>query len=259
MAEYSIYSWNVNGVRAVIRKKAFSWVKKHKPTILALQETKASEEQVDEVAELQSYQSDWHAAEKKGYSGVATFYPKSLKAKSETSMGFDEFDSEGRVLMTKFKDFTLINCYFPNGKKNAERLDYKMRFYDAFLELLQELRAKGESLVICGDVNTAHKEIDLANPKPNSKYSGFLPEERKWIDKLLDDGFIDTYRAIHGDVEGAFTWWSMRTKTAKENNVGWRIDYFYISEDLKDNLKDASIYPDIEGSDHCPISISLEF
>lgn len=260
MTSYKLFSYNVNGLRASVKKGLLNWMKKEKFDVLAIQEIKAMPEQVDEeVISPVGLKSAWNPAEKKGYSGVLTYYKKSLKPKIQEKIGIDEFDSEGRVLISKFQEFTLINCYFPNGKKNDERLDYKMRFYDAFLDLCLDLKKKGDSVVICGDVNTAHREIDLANPKPNAKYSGFLPKERAWIDKLLDNGFIDSYREKHGDKLGAYTWWSVRSKTAKANNVGWRIDYFFVSEDLRGNLKDASIYPDVAGSDHCPLSITLEF
>jgi exodeoxyribonuclease-3 len=257
--KYEVYSWNVNGIRAAAKKGMMDWLKSAEIDILAVQETKAQPDQLDEgVLKPSGYESEFHSAQKKGYSGVATYYNKIIK-NTETSMGVDEFDDEGRLLITRFEHFTLLNVYFPNGKKNKERLDYKMRFYDKFLDICTDLVKGGESLVICGDVNTAHKEIDLTHPKPNAKYSGFLPEERAWIDKFLDSGFVDTLRAKVGDKKELYTWWSMRSKTARANNVGWRIDYFYISKDLLPNLKAARIHPDVLGSDHCPISISLEF
>lgn len=260
MSRYEIYSWNVNGIRAASRKGMLEWIDKTKPDVLALQETKALIEQVDEsISAPDGLVSHWHSAEKKGYSGVLTYHKKKLKATHQMKIDIEEFDKEGRILISKFEEFTLVNCYFPNGKKNEERLDYKMRFYDAFLDLVLKMREKGEKVVICGDVNTAHKEIDLANPKPNSKYSGFLPKERKWIDELLENGFVDSLRHLEGDSLGRYTWWSTRSKTTRQNNVGWRIDYFFISEDLIDNLKAADIHSDEKSSDHCPISITLEF
>ncbi|MHA2028939.1 MAG: exodeoxyribonuclease III [Candidatus Kariarchaeaceae archaeon] len=264
--KYKIYSWNVNGIRATVRNGHFlPWLKKSDGDIICLQETKAQEDQLDKtLVKPRGYSSFWHAAQKKGYSGVGTFVrTRGKKAKSlnstEISIGVAEFDDEGRVLISKFDEFTVLNVYFPNGKKNDERLQYKMRFYEHFLQFCQELRKKGEKIVICGDVNTAHNEIDLANPKPNSKYSGFLLQERAWMDKLVEKGYIDTYRHLNPDKKGAYTWWTGRLKSAKENNVGWRLDYFFISEDLLENLKNATIYRDVEGSDHCPVSIDLEF
>lgn len=273
--KYKIYSWNVNGIRATARNGLFwPWLAKSNADILCVQETKATSDQLDQpLVEPTNYTSYWHSAEKKGYSGVATFVRTSGKGKktlksSDRSIGIEEFDREGRVMITKFDEYTLLNVYFPNGKKNEERLDYKMRFYDVFLQFCQDLRKNGEKIVICGDVNTAHTEIDLANHGPNAQHSGFLPKERAWMDKLIDSGYIDTYRHLNPekyvkrmkkeDKLGAYTYWSTRSN-AKKANTGWRLDYFFISEDLLPNLKDATIYRDVEGSDHCPISIDLEF
>jgi len=263
--KYKIYSWNVNGIRASVKHGFLDWLDKTDVDVLCLQETKAQIDQLDDsLVKPRNYQSYWHSAQKKGYSGVATFVRTSRKQKikvnsSSSSIDVDEFDVEGRVLITRFDEFTLLNVYFPNGKKNQERLDYKMRFYDHFLQFCVDLRKNGEKVVICGDVNTAHAEIDLANPKPNAKYSGFLPVERAWMNKLVDSGFVDSYRHFNPDQIGAYTWWSMRSKSAKTNNVGWRLDYFFISDDLIESLRSAAIYPDVGGSDHCPISIELEF
>ncbi|MCE7736273.1 MAG: exodeoxyribonuclease III [Candidatus Heimdallarchaeota archaeon] len=271
--KYKIYSWNVNGIRATAKKGLFwPWLQKSDSDIVCLQETKATADQLDQpLVEPMDYTSYWHSAEKKGYSGVASFVRTSGKKKktlnsTEESIGVEEFDKEGRVIITKFDDFTLLNVYFPNGKKNQERLDYKMRFYKHFLQFCQELRKNREKIVICGDVNTAHTEVDLENHKQNEKQSGFLPIERAWMDKLIESGYIDTYRHLYPEKFdkgqeklGGYTWWSMRSKTAKINNVGWRLDYFFISEDLIENLKSAAIHPEKEGSDHCPISIELEF
>ncbi len=260
MNEYNLYSWNVNGIRAASKKGMLDWIKSNKIDVLGIQETKAQPDQVGEdIHNPHGMISVWHSAQKKGYSGVLNYYKKSMKAENTCKIGVEEFDNEGRIIISKFKEFTFINCYFPNGKKNEERLDYKMRFYDKFLDIVVDLKNKGERVVICGDVNTAHKEIDLANPKPNSKYSGFLPKERKWIDKLIENGFVDTLRHKEGDKSGLYTWWSVRSKTARVNNVGWRIDYFFISDNLLPNLKNAKIHADIKGSDHCPISITLAF
>lgn len=275
--KYKIYSWNVNGIRATARNGHF-WpflLEKSDADILCVQETKATADQFSEpLVEPMDYTSQWHSAtSKKGYSGVATFIRTAGKKKKrlksvERSIEKEEFDREGRVIITKFDEFTLLNVYFPNGKRNDVRLDYKMRFYRHFLRFCQKLRKNGEKIVICGDVNTAHTGVDLVNHKENEKYSGFLSVERKWMDKLIDSGYIDTYRHLNPeefvkgmkkeDKLGAYTYWSTRSN-AKERNTGWRLDYFFISEDLLPNLKDASIFPDIPGSDHCPISIDLEF
>ncbi|MDD1768362.1 MAG: exodeoxyribonuclease III, partial [Methanomassiliicoccales archaeon] len=173
----------------------------------------------------------------------------------ETRIGVDRFDSEGRVQIAYFEDFVLLNVYFPNGKSSVERLRYKMGFYDSFLDLIVRMKDRGDRIVICGDVNTAHEEVDLARPKENSRISGFLPEERAWIDRLIARGFIDTFR-IFDKSPGRYSWWDLKTK-ARERNVGWRIDYFFISENLRDRLEDAFILSDVQGSDHCPVGIIL--
>ena len=258
MTSYNIYSWNVNGIRAIEKKGLITWIEKTQPDIICFQEIKALEEQVPSSLKNINFHLDIHSAEKKGYSGVATF-SKTKPTSSSQSIDVEEFDREGRVIQTRYPEFILLNVYFPNGKKDDERLNYKMRFYEHFKNYCKTLLDNNERIIVCGDVNTAHKEQDLANPKPNSKYSGFLPQERQWIDDFLAIGFTDTFREIHGDGEGDFTWWSMRSKTAKANNIGWRLDYFYISNNLLSNLKDANIHNKVEGSDHCPISISLEF
>ncbi len=277
--KYKIYSWNVNGIRATARNGHF-WpflLEKSDADILCVQETKATADQFSEpLVEPMDYISHWHSAtKKKGYSGVATFIRTAGKDKKklksvERSIGKEEFDEEGRVIITKFEEFTLLNVYFPNGKKNEERLAYKMRFYKHFLAFCQKLRKNGEKIVICGDVNTAHTEVDLKNHQQNVKISGFLPIERSWIDKLVKLGYIDTFRHLNPEKWDPkipaskqtkldnYTYWSMRSN-ARERNVGWRLDYFFISKDLLPNLKDARIYRDVLGSDHCPISINIEF
>jgi exodeoxyribonuclease-3 len=253
-----LISWNVNGVRAAARKGLLDWFGKEKPDVLCLQETKAMPEQLGaELKEVPNYVAEWSWAEKKGYSGVAT-YTKVPASKTERSLGAIEYDREGRVLISVYPQFTLFNVYFPNGKASPERLAYKMRFYDHFLKLMSDYRKKGhKNIVICGDVNTAHKEIDLARPKENRKISGFLPEECAWIDKLLDDGFIDTFREFERN-PGHYSWWDMFTH-ARERNVGWRIDYFFVSEPLKPALKRAFILPEVLGSDHCPVGIEFKW
>lgn len=201
------------------------------------------------------YTANWNSAERPGYSGVAT-YSKIKPLGVKKGFGVPRFDCEGRVLQTEFEKFTLLNIYFPNGKMNAERLKYKMDFYDETLKVLMKLKKKGKKIVVCGDVNTAHKPIDLAHPKENKDVSGFLPQERAWIDKLIQNGFIDTLRVFNTE-PNQYSWWDLRTG-ARARNIGWRIDYHFISDDLKPALKEAFIMPDVTGSDHCPVGISLK-
>ncbi|MCH7965353.1 MAG: exodeoxyribonuclease III [Bacteroidetes bacterium] len=257
MTKVRFLSWNVNGIRAAYKKGFIDWFAKEKPEILCVQETKATKEQLpDDLINVNGYNSFFSSAEKKGYSGVATF-SKTEPVKVSNGIGIKKFDSEGRFLVTEFDKFVLFNIYFPNGKAKKERLQYKMDFYEAFLKHLKKLLKQDKKIVICGDVNTAHKDIDLARPKENEKISGFLPEEREWIDKLLEAGFTDTFRKFNQKPE-QYTWWDMMTR-ARDRNVGWRIDYFFISDNLKDNLKNALILPEVMGSDHCPVGIELKF
>ena len=256
MSKIRLLSWNVNGIRAVYKKGFVQWLKTESPDILCVQETKAHPEQLpDDLLNIDGYTSYFSSAEKKGYSGTAT-YTKIKPKKFKNGIGIENFDNEGRFAITDFGSFILFNIYFPNGKARKERLEYKMDFYDAFLKHCKKLLKQGKKIVICGDVNTAHKEIDLARPKENSKTSGFLPEEREWIDKFLSEGVLDTFRLFNTEPEN-YTWWDMITR-ARERNVGWRIDYFFISKNLKKNLKSAFIMPEIMGSDHCPVGIELE-
>jgi exodeoxyribonuclease-3 len=250
-----LLSWNVNGIRAIQKKGFLDWFKKENPDILCLQETKAHPDQLDdELKNIPGYESYFSSAEKKGYSGVVTY--TKLKPKSvQQGIGVKKFDSEGRFIITEFDEFTLFNIYFPNGKASEERLQYKMEFYETFLKHCKKLLKEGKKIIVCGDVNTAHKEIDLARPKENSEISGFLPQEREWIDKFLAAGFIDTFRMFNQEPE-QYTWWDMVTR-ARERNVGWRIDYFYISENLREKITSAKIHQDVMGSDHCPISIEI--
>ena len=255
MKTIRILCWNVNGIRAVYKKGFLDWFAKEKPDILCLQETKATMEQLPpDLKEVAGYQAFSSSAEKKGYSGVLLYTkekPKSIKA----GLGIERFDSEGRILIAEYPAFFVFNVYFPNGKASQERLRFKMDFYDAFLEYADALKKKGKRLVICGDVNTAHKEMDLARPKENEKVSGFLPEERAWIDKFIAHGYVDTFRTFNRE-PGRYTWWDLKTR-ARERNVGWRIDYFFVSDNLKKNLKSSFILPNVMGSDHCPIGIDI--
>ncbi len=254
---YKIISWNVNGLRAAMKKGFLELLLEQKFDIIGIQETKASPDKLPrEAKNIPGYHNYFVSAERKGYSGVGLF-SREKPLNIETGMGIEDFDREGRFIRADYADFTLMNIYFPNGKASRERLDYKMVFYDAFLDYANALIAEGKKLVICGDVNTAHKEIDLARPKENETNSGFLPEERAWMDKFLDAGYLDTFRMFNQEDKN-YTWWSMRTR-ARERNVGWRLDYFFVSENMKENVKSASILPEIMGSDHCPVGLELEF
>lgn len=252
-----ILSWNINGIRAAHKKGLLSWVKKESPEILCFQETKALPSQLPpELNFPPDYKAYWNSAERLGYSGVAT-WSKEEAVSIRKGVGVPCFDCEGRVIETEFKDFTLFNIYFPNGKMNAERLQFKMDFYEACLKHFIKLKKKGKKIVICGDYNTAHQPVDLARPKENEDVSGFLPMEREWLDRLVRSGFVDTLRVFNKE-PGQYSWWDLRTG-ARERNIGWRIDYHFISENLKPNLKDAFILPEVMGSDHCPVGIKLDF
>jgi len=255
-----IISWNVAGMRAGIKKGLWKKMIEMKADIYCFQEVKAKPDQVEIDEKIKKeYLDYWNPAEKAGYSGVATFTKMEPK-KIINNMSFDSAqdfqDNEGRVLITKFDEFTLLNVYFPNGKRDAGRLKYKMDFYEYFLKYINELRDRGEKIIFCGDVNTAHEEIDLARPKDNELISGFLEIERKWMDKLVKNGYVDTFRMFQPEA-GNYSWWSQRSG-ARIRNVGWRIDYFFVDESLKNKVKSAFILPEIEGSDHCPVGITLK-
>jgi exodeoxyribonuclease-3 len=256
MEEKRLLSWNVNGIRAVKNKGFLAWLNKESPDILCLQETKAQPDQLDaDLKEIPGYHVYWNFPEKKGYAGVAVYTrtePQNVKLDLDKS----GFNTEGRVIIAEYGVFTLMNIYFPNGQMSPERLKYKMMFYDVFLDYADALVAAGKQLVICGDVNTAHKEIDLARPKENSKTSGFLPEERAWIDKFVAHGYVDTFRHFHKEPQ-QYTYWDIKSK-ARERNVGWRIDYFFVSGNLLPLVTGAFILPEVMGSDHCPIGITLK-
>jgi len=253
-----IISWNVNGLRAVMRKGLPEILLQLKGDIVCLQETKIQEDQLtQDMLKPQGYPfAYYHFAERKGYSGVAT-YSKIEPEQVQRGLGHRWNDQEGRVLLTRFTDFTLLNIYFPNGQMGEDRLQYKLDFYEQALHYFEFLRKQGEKLVICGDFNTAHHPIDLARPEENEQTSGFLPIERAWMDKLEDHGYLDTFRLFYPDVPDRYSWWSYRTN-ARPRNIGWRIDYFYISPDLKENVRDAFILDQVMGSDHCPVGIDLE-
>ena len=255
MKTIELLSWNVNGIRAAYRKGFLDWFEKTRPDILCVQETKAGQEQIpEELKKIGNYRVYYVAAQKRGYSGVGLLTRREPHRLQE-GLGRKKYDIEGRVIIAEYDWFMLFNVYFPNGKMSKERLRYKMAFYDEFLSYVDKLRRKGRKIIVCGDVNTAHREIDLARPKENSKISGFLPEERAWIDKFLSRGFIDTFR-VFNEEPGQYTWWDFKTR-ARERNVGWRIDYFFVTENLRTNLKDAYILADVVGSDHCPVGIRI--
>jgi exodeoxyribonuclease-3 len=253
--EIQILCWNVNGIRAVEKKGFLDWLQKESPDILCLQEIKAQADQISsEIKQPPGYHGYWNSPRRKGYSGVATF-TKEEPITVENGFGIEQFDVEGRAIIAKYPQFILLNVYFPNGKMSQERLNYKMDFYDVFLDFIDPLKAKGEKLIVCGDFNTAHNEIDLARPKENETISGFLPMERAWMDKFVTHGFVDTFRHFNKE-PNHYTWWSLRTR-ARERNIGWRLDYFFVSENLLNSVTEASIFPDVIGSDHCPVGIKL--
>ncbi|MEK7558456.1 MAG: exodeoxyribonuclease III [Patescibacteria group bacterium] len=253
-----LISWNVNGLRAVHKKGALDIFLKQKPDIFCFQETKAEVEQLpEEIKNVPGYFSYFASSKaKKGYSGVAV-YTKIKPKNVEYGLGIKKFDDEGRLLALHFEDFILFNVYFPNGSGGPERLAYKLEFYDAFLSYIEKLKKKSKSIVFCGDVNTAHEEIDLARPKENKENTGFLPEERAWIDELVYHGYVDTFRHLYPHKKDAYTYWDMKTR-ARDRNVGWRIDYFFVSGDLVKKIKSAGIMSEIYGSDHCPIYLDLK-
>ncbi len=252
-----IVSWNVNGLRSLAKNGYWeSFLKGVKPDIFCLQETKASPDQIPEAMLSPAGFSSFFSSSltRKGYSGVA-LYSKIEPLSVIYGMGIKEFDGEGRLVGAEFEDFWLLNAYFPNGGRGPERLDYKLRFYDAFLAFAEKLHKK-KPVMFCGDVNTAHEEIDLARPKENAENTGFLPEERAWIDEVISAGYVDSFRHFHPHTKGAYTYWDLFTY-ARDRNVGWRIDYFFIAGELMKQIKKAEIHADIYGSDHCPVSITL--
>lgn len=254
-----IVSWNTNGLRATHKQGyLFPLFKELDPDILCLQETKAEAEQLpEEVRNIPGYTSYFsHSKGKKGYSGVG-LYTKKQPKKIEYGIGLAKFDDEGRIVVAHYDDFILFNVYFPNGGGGPIRLEYKLEFYDEFLKYINKLKKQGKKIIFCGDVNTAHEAIDLARPKENEENTGFLPEERAWMDEVVAAGYVDVFRHFYPDKTGAYTYWDMKT-AARERNVGWRIDYFFVTPDLLPKVKEIKIHSHIYGSDHCPLSITLD-
>lgn len=250
-----LISWNVNGIRAAQKKGFIEWLQKEQPDIIGIQEIKAMEDQLDqELLAPHGYHAYFNPAQRKGYSGTA-IYTKTQPHEITNGFGIPEFDNEGRVQAADYGDFTFFNIYFPNGKARQERLEYKLDFYDAALEHFDKLVKQGKKLIITGDYNTAHKEIDLARPKENETISGFLEVERKWLDKLVEHGYIDCFRQFTPESQN-YTWWSMRSG-ARPRNVGWRIDYFFCSQNARSLIKNCYHMTDVMGSDHCPIVLEI--
>ncbi|HBJ1651946.1 exodeoxyribonuclease III [Clostridium botulinum] len=248
-----LISWNVNGLRACVKKGFLHILKESNADIFCIQESKLQEGQID--LNLEEYYDYWNYAEKKGYSGTAVF-SKEKPLNISLGIGIEEHDKEGRVLTLEFEEFYLVNVYTPNSQQKLARIDYRMAWENDFRDYLNELN-KDKSVIVCGDLNVAHKEIDLKNPKNNRNNAGFSDEEREKFDELLKSGFIDTYRYFYPDKEGAYSWWSYRFN-ARANNAGWRIDYFLVSKDFEDRLVDANIHTQIEGSDHCPVELIIK-
>jgi len=249
-----LISWNVNGIRSVYNKGFVEWFTRQSPDILCLQETKADFEQFPlEIREMKEHAISHSSADKKGYSGVATFSREKILDTKKLEKHL--YDSEGRVLIHELNDFFLLNCYFPNGQRDHNRVPFKLDFCDEVLAKMNELRKK-KPIIITGDFNTAHREIDLANPKTNKNTTGFLPNERAWMDKFISQGYVDVFRHLYPEKTGAYTWWSNRPGV-RDRNIGWRIDYFFVSTELLPRVTDAKILCEIKGSDHCPIVLEL--
>lgn len=254
MAEMKIVSWNVNGVRACIKKGLYDWLESYSPDVLCIQETKAKPEQLKEPLRTPpGYHSFWHSAERPGYSGTLCFTKE--KPKNVTlGIGDPKFDIEGRAIQIDFDGFKIVNQYVPNGGRDLKRVDYKLDYYQTLSDRIEEWHKEGLDLILTGDWNTCHQEIDLARPKANVKNTGFLPKEREWIDKLISQDLHDSFRDENPDLEGAYSWWSNRSG-AREKNIGWRLDYFLVSNKAKSRVLGNTIHPDVLGSDHCPVEL----
>jgi exodeoxyribonuclease-3 len=253
---YKLVSWNVNGLRAIAGKGFVDMLKEINPDIMCLQEIKAEQDQLPKkIQHIEGYHAYFNSSQtRKGYSGTA-IYTKKEPLSISHGLGNEKFDQEGRIQFAEYETFYLYNIYYPNGQSGPERLQYKLEFYDYFLEHAKQLMAENKAIVVCGDVNTAHHAIDLARPQENINNSGFLPEERAWLDKFIESGLIDTFRIFNQEPDN-YTYWDYKTR-ARDRNVGWRIDYFYISQNLRSRMVDAAILNQYYGSDHCPISLIL--
>ena len=252
-----ITTWNVNGLRALLKKDGVDWGTLSQSDVLCLQEIKVMPDQVDlgEYPHFERYKTTWNPAQRPGYSGVLTLYAND-PFEIRLGLGIGEYDQEGRVIETQYEDFRLFNIYFPNGQRDLGRLKFKLDFYADLLAYCDRLHKQGEKIIICGDFNTAHNEIDLRHPKANEKNSGFLPEERLWLDHYIEHGFVDAYRMLYPE-RVQYTWWTYRLN-ARKNNVGWRLDFFMVSEALMSSVRDVVIHEQIPGSDHCPVTLEIE-
>ena len=251
-----LLSWNVNGIRAAVKKGFLEYLEDENPDIICIQETKAHKEQLtSEILEDHGYFTYWHSGQKKGYSGVATFC-KEEPLYIQEGIGIKKYDDEGRVLITEHNKFLLYNIYFPNGQKNEERLKYKLDFYDDLLPIINDQVESGNNVIVTGDWNTAHRPIDLARPNENKNTSGFMPIEREKVDEYILNGWVDTFRLFHEE-GGKYSWWTYRFG-ARDRNIGWRIDYFFVNEGMVEICTDADIHQNIFGSDHCPVSLILD-
>ncbi len=252
-----LFTWNVNGLRACVRKGFMDWLKKERPDILSLNEVRALPEQLPpEAREPDEYHAVWNPAERKGYSGTGLLSREAPRDVRLGGLGDPALDREGRLIVSDHGDFVLYTVYFPNGGNDLSRVPYKLAFSEAVLQDAERRRAEGRSVIICGDVNTAHEEIDLANPASNRKNTGFLPEERAWISRLIDHGWVDVFRQAHPGEGGHYTWWSNR-RGVRERNIGWRIDYFFVTPDLQESVTAVRHHPKVMGSDHCPVELVL--
>jgi len=250
-----IISWNVNGIRAAERKGFLGWIEKENPEIVCVQETKANPSQLNSgLLEPSGYRTFWASAEKKGYSGVAVFTSREPVSAQE-GLGIERFDREGRTLILDYGEFVLLNLYFPNGGRDKQRVPFKLDFCEEFLNTVDRFRNAGKKVLICGDFNTAHREIDLARPKENVGSTGFLPEERAFLDRFVARGYVDTFREFNDDPD-QYTWWDYKT-FARRRNIGWRLDYFFATENLVPSLTSAFILSEVMGSDHCPVGVEL--
>jgi exodeoxyribonuclease III len=252
-----IITYNVNGIRAAVKRGFIDWLKTNPADIICMQETKAQKEDIDiDSIEAAGYRSWWFSAQKKGYSGVAIL-SKLSPNNVEYGHGIEQSDFEGRVLRADFNDITLINAYFPSGTSGEHRQNYKYIWLDEFLDYLNKLRETRKKIIVCGDYNIAHKEIDIHNPVSNKKTTGFLPEERAWLDKFLENAFVDGFRHLNKEPD-QYTWWSVMRPSVRLENKGWRIDYINVSTNLRDNINDVKIMPEVKHSDHCPVYLELK-